>query len=111
MKPLKIAKALTFEEISKILTISPQQIHKIEKEAFNKMYERTCNCKSFTPIEVVLGLCDYLGIQPEQFINKLDVKNKNMLLNFIKKDYGKNVEHLLVKEEVENIEDAFDDRL
>jgi len=91
MRRPKISKNLTFEEIGQELDISPQQVHKIEKEAFNKVFQGLLSLEKHTPVELVAGICDYFGIQPEQFMKKLDKKNREVLLTFISSEYEKYV--------------------
>lgn len=91
MKNLKIQKNLTYEEISDIVDISPQQIHKIEKEALNTIFNRLCNFSQFTPVEIILSVCETFGMNPEQYYKKLNDSNKDILLNYVVEHYGKEV--------------------
>jgi transcriptional regulator with XRE-family HTH domain len=103
----KIQKSLSFDEISEKIGISPQQVHKIEKEATNKMFSKLCNSNKFTPFEVHLGLSAYLGIEPEQLLKKLDNRNKRILFEFTNQEYGKNIELPKINEETNDIEELF----
>lgn len=89
MRQPKITKSLTFEEIGGILDISPQQVHKIEREAFNKLFSGLLTSNQFNPVELVSGVCNFFGMQLEQFMKKLDKKNKENLLKFISGEYEK----------------------
>jgi DNA-binding XRE family transcriptional regulator len=82
---------LTFEEIGQELDISPQQVHKIEKEAFNKVFQGLLTLEKYNPVEIVSFICNYFGIQPDQFMKKLDKKNKEKLLTYISSEYEKYV--------------------
>jgi len=105
-KNLKIKKNLTYEEIGKQLDISPQQVHKIEKEAINKVFKRLNDCTNFNPVQVMIGVCEEFNVNPEQIFKKLDDGNKNVLLRFIQVEYDKKIPGLET-EDIESIEDLF----
>lgn len=107
MRDHKIQKCLTYEEIGKRVNISPQQVHKIEKEAFNKMFSRLSCSTEFTPSEIVHGMCRYFGVSHDQVIKKLDPINKNKLLLAVQEETGKDVSEFLEETECESIEELF----
>lgn len=106
MKNLKIQKNLTYEEIGNKLSISPQQVHKIEKEALNKLFKRLNDCTEFNPVQIMIGVCEEFGVNPEQIYKKLDKTNKNTLLKFVQEEYGKKIPGL-EEAEIDSIEDLF----
>jgi transcriptional regulator with XRE-family HTH domain len=90
MSKNKTGKCFTYEEIGEKMDLSPQQVHKIEREAFNKMIKLlSVNNNIF---DVVLGLSSYLGLDPDQAYKKLDKQNKDKLSMHIKDHYGMTVE-------------------
>lgn len=108
MKATKINKNMTYDEIGTVMNISPQQVHKIEKEAFNKMFMRLNACGTFTPVEIVLSLCDYFGIQPDQCLKKMDKPSKEVLFVYVQEQYGSKVPGFTKsKIDVESIEELF----
>lgn len=103
----KIFKNLTYDEISKKLNLSTQQVHKIEKDAFNKIFKRTSISGQFTPVEVILGMCSEFGIQPDQCYNKLTNDNKNKVIEYVNEEYGFSLELLDDGNEFELIDRLF----
>jgi transcriptional regulator with XRE-family HTH domain len=82
----KVQKNKTYEQISERMGLSPQQIHKIEKDAINKMMDNLGD--SFTNFDKVIALCSYLGTEPHQIYNKLNKKNRELILEQISKNIG-----------------------
>ena len=82
----KVQKNKTYEQISERMGLSPQQIHKIEKDAINKMMDNLGD--SFTNFDKVIALCSYLGTEPHQIYNKLNNKNRELILEQISKNIG-----------------------
>jgi hypothetical protein len=97
---------LTYEEIGTKLSISPQQVHKIEKEAINKLFKRLFDCTNYTPVEITTGVCEYFGVNPDQIYKKLDESNKAILLRFVQNEYGMSVPGFK-DVDVDSIEDLF----
>jgi len=89
----RIEKELTYEEIGKKIGISPQQVHKIEKDALNKIIRMMRNCSpNNTIFEILFAVSDHLGISLEQLYNKLDKENLDVLGLFVQEQYGKTIE-------------------
>ena len=101
----KVRKNLTYEQIGNTLSISPQQVHKIEKEAINKIINTLLNDSRFNIFEVVVNLSEFFGVEPHQVYGKLNKKNKQLMYKFVNETYGK--EH----EDMEDVEDYFLDDL
>ena len=80
----KVQKNLTYEQISEKMGISPQQVHKIEKDALNKIMDGLGD--SFTNFDKVIALCSYLGTEPHQIYNKLNKPNRDLILEQISKN-------------------------
>jgi transcriptional regulator with XRE-family HTH domain len=88
----KVKKNMTYEQIGNEVGISPQQVHKIEKEALNKMVSRLANLGTFNIFEIIIGLSNEFGVEPHQIFGKLDIKNKETLYEFVETTYGKHVD-------------------
>lgn len=101
----KVKKNLTYEQIGDILTISPQQVHKIEKEAINKIINILMDDGRFNIFEIVINVSEVFGVEPHQVYGKLNAKNKQLMYSFVNEAYGK--EH----EDMKDIEDYFLDNL
>lgn len=67
---------LTYDEISKIYNISPNKVHNIVKNAYNKMVNYYVDVLQFNIFDVVLFLSKFLGITEKEAFEKLDKKNK-----------------------------------
>lgn len=87
----RTGKSMTYEEIGKELAISPQQVHKIEKEAFNKIIKRMAMYPNTNMVEVVLTISEQFGIDPDQIYKKLDKDNNEKLCLFVQEHFGKTV--------------------
>jgi hypothetical protein len=88
MSKNKTGKELTYEEIGEKLKISPQQVHKIEKEAFNKIIKRFETNSGLNIFDAIIVISQYLGIEPEQCYKKLDKDNHERLCQYIQDEYG-----------------------
>ena len=91
MSKNRTGKSLTYEEIGEKLNLSPQQVHKIEKEAFNKIIKRMTATSKTNVFDVILSLSEFLGIDPDQCYKKLDKFNNEKLCLHVRDHYGKNV--------------------
>lgn len=87
----KMGKSLTYEEIGTVMELSPQQVHKIEREAFNKMVRLLMNSTSSSIFDTILALSSYLGLDPEQAFKKLDEENLSTLSLHTKEVYGRTI--------------------
>lgn len=105
MSKNRTGKSLTYEEIGEKLEISPQQVHKIEKEAFNKIIRRLTTCTNANIFEAILSVSEYFGIDPDQCYKKLDKANHEKLCLYIQEYYGQTVKGFKPTEE--SIEDFF----
>jgi len=94
----KMGKCLTYEEIGEMMELSPQQVHKIEREAFNKMIRHLKNSSTLTIFETILAISSYLGIEPEQAFKKLDEENLSQLSIYTKEEYGKPINGVTIIE-------------
>lgn len=88
----KIGKERTYEQVGDQLGISPQQVHKIEKEAINKIIRRLNNFGQFNIFDIVVGLSEEFGVDPSQIYSKLDEENAETLKEHVYKIYGKKAE-------------------
>lgn len=91
MEKLRTGKSLTYEEIGERMDISPQQVHKIEKEAFNKIIKRFMISSGKNIFDTVLFVCEYLGIDPDQCFKKLDKENYETLCIYVEETYEKKI--------------------
>ena len=106
MRKMKIAKNLTYEQIGQLTDITAQQAHKIEHDAFNKIFSRFIKMNpTTTPVDMVKYLCDFFAMEPSQCIDKLNPSNKVILLKFIKEEYGKEIPELEELDENCGLED------
>lgn len=80
-------KEKTYEQIGKIQNISPQQVHKKEKDAINKIIRRTIELKNYDIIQSITYFCTMFGVEPEQCLKKLDFANKELLSVYMKENY------------------------
>lgn len=87
----KMGKCLTFEEIGGVMDLSPQQVHKIEREAFNKIIKNMMITANLTIFETILSVSSFLGLDPEQAYKKLDSENLTTLSEYTKSQYGKSI--------------------
>ncbi len=99
MSKNRTGKCLTYEEIGEELSISPQQVHKIEKEAFNKLIKRLAVYPQSNIFEAIITLSEYFGIDTDQAYKKLDKTNYNNLCIFVQKYYGKTIEGFVAPED------------
>lgn len=83
----KTGKSLTYEEISKKLNISPQQVHKIEREAFNKLIKRLSEKSGESIFQTIVFLSKYLGIDTDQIYKKLNRENYDSLKAYVEENY------------------------
>jgi hypothetical protein len=72
-------KEKTYEEIGAKLNISPQQVHKIEKEAYNKIIGNIMVKQKMDVFDAVLYFSILFGAEPEQCYKKLNPANKLLL--------------------------------
>lgn len=107
MSKNRTGKCLTYEEIGEELEISPQQVHKIEKEAFNKLVKRLAVYPQSNIFEAILTLSEYLGIDADQAYKKLDKNNYDELCMYVQENYGKAVEGF-VPPEANGLESFFE---
>lgn len=82
---------MTYNQIGKLLKLTPQQVHKIEKEALNKMFVTMLTVKKMNPVEIAYALCETLNIDANQLFKKLNSDHKKSLLTFMEKDLDKNL--------------------
>lgn len=75
-------KELTYEEIGKIKNISTQQVHKIEKEAMNKILRRMVEKNKLDIFDSILYFSHLFGLPVEQCYKKLDAYNKDLLKQY-----------------------------
>ena len=87
----KMGKSLTFEEIGTVMELSPQQVHKIEREAFNKMLRGLMVSANLNIFDTLIVLSSYLGIDTDQAYKKLDTENMELLSLHTKEYYGKHI--------------------
>ncbi len=95
----KVKKSLTYEQIGNELSISPQQVHKIEKEAINKIINILMLDGRFNIFEIVINLSEFFGVEPHQVYGKLDKRNTQLIYKFVSETFGSEHEDL---EEFEN---------
>jgi hypothetical protein len=72
-------KEKTYEEIGEKLKISPQQVHKIEKEAYNKIIGNIMKKQNVDVFDAVLYFSVLFGSEPEQCYKKLNSTYKALL--------------------------------
>jgi hypothetical protein len=87
----KTGKTSTYEEIGDIMKLSPQQVHKIEKEAFNKLLRGLSAAMKSNLFDTIINLCSYLGMDLEQAYKKLDDENLKILSDYTLHEYGRNI--------------------
>jgi hypothetical protein len=87
----KMGKALTYEEIGQVMDLSPQQVHKIEREAFNKILRRLMNSTHLSIFDTIIVLSTHFGISLEQAYKKLDEENMQTLSEYTKENYGRGI--------------------
>jgi hypothetical protein len=92
MSKLRTGKCLTYEEIGQKLEISPQQVHKIEKEAFNKIIKRLSQYPGTNIFEAIVTVSDMFGIDTDQSYKKLDAENREELCLFVEEHYGRTID-------------------
>lgn len=95
----KTGKSLTYEEIGSKLKMSPQQVHKIEKDAFNKIVKRFMTIMDINIFDSMVLLSDYFGLDPDQIYKKLDDNNYQILCEYIYDEFGKEMEGFVKPEE------------
>jgi DNA-directed RNA polymerase specialized sigma subunit len=105
MSKNKSGKELTYEEIGAKLKISPQQVHKIEKEAFNKIIKKFESVSGLNIFDAIIVISQYLGIEPEQCYKKLDKDNHDRLCQYIQDEYGHTVKGFIPQQT--NFKDLF----
>ena len=76
----KIKKNLTYEQIGETLNISTQQVHKLEKEAINKMIDKL-RIMDFSTFDIIVKMSELFGVEPTQIYNKLNNNNLDILYN------------------------------
>lgn len=81
-------KCLTYEEIGSIMNISPQQVHKIEKEAFNKFLRSWKVKLNMDIFDSIIFVSSFLGIEHKQCFKKLDKENKEDLKQYLLEHKG-----------------------
>ncbi len=72
-------KEMTYEEIGNKLNISPQQVHKIEKEAYNKIIANIMAKNKMDVFDAVLYFSILFGAESDQCYKKLNASNKQLL--------------------------------
>lgn len=93
----KMGKCLTYEEIGTVMELSPQQVHKIEREAFNKIVRRLMNVAHLSIFDTLLVVSSQFGIDIEQTYKKLDDENMQLLSEYTKDNYGRNIKGVEIK--------------
>lgn len=93
----KMGKEMTYEEIGTVMDLSPQQVHKIEREAFNKMVKRLMLSTHMSIFDTIIVLSTYMGIQLEQAYKKLDSENLQLLSEYTKENYGRHIKGVEIK--------------
>lgn len=88
----KVKKYMTYEKIGNELDISPQQVHKIEKEAINKMISGIVADSRFNVFDTILELSSFFGVDPHQIYGKLNKENKGKLYEYIQNHHGINMD-------------------
>ena len=104
----KMGKSMTYEEIGGVMNLSPQQVHKIEREAFNKMVRRLMNSTKMSIFDTVIALSTHLGIDLEQSYKKLDEENLELLSIYTKEEYGRHIDGVSIKKVSEQLKDYFE---
>lgn len=84
----KVRKFLTYDQIGSLKGISPQQVHKIEKEAINKIIYMMYEDERFNIFEIIIALSDYFGVSPQQVYGKLNDSNKQLVYDYVYEKYG-----------------------
>lgn len=99
----KVKKNMTYEKIGEKVGISPQQVHKIEKESINKIIKRILDEERFNIFQIVVNLSEVFGVEPHQVYGKLNKKNKQIMYSFIKENFDIEHENLLDTEEIKKL--------
>lgn len=84
----KVRKFLTYDKIGSLKGISPQQVHKIEKEAINKMVLALHEDGRFNIFEIIIGLSDFFGVSPKQVYGKLNENMQQIVYEYVYERYG-----------------------
>lgn len=87
----KTGKSMTYEEIGNVMNLSPQQVHKIEREAFNKMVRRLMNSTKLSIFDTIIALSKHLGMELDQAYKKLDQENMEILSEYTKEEFGRKI--------------------
>lgn len=98
----KVKKNMTYEKIGEEVGISPQQVHKIEKETINKIINTINEEGRFNIFQIVLNMAELFGVEPHQIYGKLNKKNKQLMYQFIQENFGTQHEDLLENEDFLN---------
>lgn len=77
-------KEQTYEQIGHKLKISPQQVHKIEREAFNKIIRRVMEKNNMDIFDSIIYFSKLFGVEVEQCYKKLDKVNLDLLNDYLK---------------------------
>lgn len=93
----KMGKEMTYEEIGNVMDLSPQQVHKIEREAFNKIIKRLMLSTHMSIFDTIIVISTHFGIQLEQAYKKLDEENLELLSVYTKENYGRHIKGVQVK--------------
>lgn len=72
-------KEMTYDEIGKKLNISPQQVHKIEKESYNKIISNIMVKQKVDVFDAVLYFSALFGAESDQCYKKLNSTHKELL--------------------------------
>lgn len=89
MDKIKSGKSMTYDEIGEKMKISPQQVHKIEREAFNKIIRSFMEKNNENIFTTIVNISEYFGIDSDQCLKKLDKVNTDILNEFVEKNYGR----------------------
>lgn len=80
-------KEMTYEAIGKKLNISPQQVHKIEKEASNKVIRRIMEVHQLDIFDAIVKYSKLFGIEMDHCYKKLDSGNLELLDVYITENH------------------------
>lgn len=87
----KMGKSMTYEEIGEVMDLTPQQVHKSEKEAFNKLVKGLMINANMSIFDSIIAISKYLGIEVEHCYKKLDKENKQTLSAYTFEKYGRRI--------------------
>jgi hypothetical protein len=85
---MQIKNELTYDQLGKILNISPNKAHLEVKRIYNIIIERMVHEKKINIWDSVVAIKDLFGMTEKEAVNKLNKKLRKELSDDAKEKYG-----------------------